>query len=105
MSLFCLCLGALAVLVALLDLVAYPILKSIGWSLTGDLQRFTSGDGWLRYFVSTVLDLPILFSDARELSFGTRASFVVYLFDAIFILASAYPLLMLFARKGVLRSS
>lgn len=104
-SLFCLSLVGLAVLVALLELVAYPILKSIGCSLTGDLQRFTCGDGWLRHFVSTVLNLPMLFSDARELSFGTRASFVVYLFDAIFILALAYPLLILFARKGVRRSS
>lgn len=105
LSLFCLCLVGLAVLVALLELVAYPILKSIGCSLAGDQQRFTCGDGWLRHVVSTVLNLPIRFSDARELSFGARASFVVYLFDAIFILALAYPLLILFARKGVRRSS
>jgi hypothetical protein len=108
-SLLCLCIVGVAVVVAPLELVAYPILKSIGCSLTEGRQSFACGDGWVGHFISPVLNLPILFSDARELTFGARASFgrgfTVYLFDAIFILALAYPLLILFARQGGRRSS
>lgn len=108
-SLLCLSVVGVAVVVAPLELVAYPILKSIGCSLTEEQQSFTCGDGWVGHFSSTVLNLPILFSDAREFTFGARASFgrefTIYLFDAIFILALAYPLLVLFARKGGRRSS
>jgi hypothetical protein len=107
-SLLCLCIVGVAVVVAPLELVAYPMLKSIGCSLTEGQQSFTCGDGWVGHFISTVLNLPILFSDAREFTFGARTSFgrgfKVYLFDAIFILALAYPLLILFARKGSRRS-
>lgn len=103
-SLLCLCIVGIAVVVAPLELVAYPILKSIGCSLTQEQQSFTCGGGWVGRIISTVLNLPMLFSDAREFTFGARGSFgpglTVYLFDAIFILAAAYPLLMLFARKG-----
>lgn len=108
-SLLCLCIVGAAVVVAPLELVAYPILKSIGCSLTEGRQSFTCGGGWVGHFISTVLNLPILFSDAREFTFGAGAPFgrglAVYLFDAIFILALAYPLLILFARKGGHRSS
>ena len=108
-SLLCLCIVGVAIVTAPLALVAYPVLKAIGCSLTEGQQSFTCGDGWVNQFFSTVLNLPILFSDARELTFATRASlgrgFTVYLFDAIFILALAYPLLILFARKGGRRSS
>ncbi|TQF35311.1 hypothetical protein UNPF46_25275 [Bradyrhizobium sp. UNPF46] len=107
-SLLCLCIVGVAVVVAPLELVAYPILKSIGCSLTEERQGFTCGDGWIGLSISTVLNLPILFSDAREFTFGERAfgrSFTIYLFDAIFILALAYPLLILFARRGSRRSS
>jgi hypothetical protein len=108
-SLLCLCIVGVAVIVAPLELVAYPILKSIGCSLTEEQQSFTCGDGWVGRFISTVLNLPIMFSDAREFTFGARAAFgrgfTVYFFDAIFILALAYPLLMLFARKGGGRTS
>lgn len=51
-----------------------------------------------------LLHLPIMFSNAREFTFAASASFGrgrrAYLFDAIFILAMAYPLLMLFAEGG-----
>ncbi|MFK4518750.1 hypothetical protein ABIF20_006115 [Bradyrhizobium japonicum] len=108
-SLLCLCIVGVAVVVAPLELVAYPILKSIGCSLSEEQQSFTCGGGWVGHFISTVLNLPILFSDAREFTFGAGASFgrglAVYLFDAIFVLALAYPLLILFARKGGRRSS
>ncbi|RXG86521.1 hypothetical protein EAS62_37410 [Bradyrhizobium zhanjiangense] len=59
--------------------------------------------------MSVVLNLPIMFSNAREFTFGASVSSVrgitVYLFDAIFILALAYPLLIMFARKGRGRSN
>lgn len=107
-SLLCLCIVGVAVVVAPLELVAYPILKSIGCSLTEETQGFTCGNGWIGHSISTVLNLPILFSDAREFTFGARAfgrGVTIYLFDAIFILALAYPLLILFAPKGSRRSS
>ena len=108
--LICLCILGFAVIVALLELVAYPILlKLTGCSWTEGLQSFTCGDGWVGHFISTVLNLPILFSDAREFTFAARTSFgrgfTIYLFDAIFTLALAYPLLILFSRKGGRRSS
>ena len=84
-SLLCLCIVGVAVVVGPLELVAYPTLKSFGCSLT-EGQGFTCGDGWVGRFISTVLNLPIRFSDAREFTFGARASFgrglAVYLFDA-----------------------
>lgn len=108
-SLLCLCIVGVSLVVGPLELLAYPILKSIGCSLTEGQESFACGDGWGGRFISTVLNLPILFSDAREFTFRARASFgrglVVYLFDAIFILALAYPLLIIFARKGSRRSS
>ena len=108
-SLLCLCIVGVAVVLAPLELVAYPTLRSIGCSLTEGQQSFTCGDDWVSYFTSTVLNLPILSSDAREFTFGARASFgrgfTVYLFDAIFFLALACPLLMLFARKDGRRIS
>lgn len=108
-SLFCLCTVGVAVVIAPLELVAYPILKSIGRSLSEEQQGFTSVGGWVGDVASTVLNLPIRFSDAREFTFGIHGAFgrgrTVYLLDAIFILALAYPLLILFARKGSGRSS
>lgn len=108
-SLLCICILGAAVIVVPLELVAFPILKSIGCDLTKDWQSFTCGDGWVGHVISTVLNLPIRFLETRELTFGARASsgrgFTVYLFDAIFILALAYPLLILFAQKSDRRSS
>ncbi|MET4255575.1 hypothetical protein ABIC09_000503 [Bradyrhizobium sp. S3.12.5] len=105
----CLCIVGVAVVVAPLELVAYPMLKSIGCGLNEGRQSFACEDGWGGHVISTVLNLPISFSDAREFTFRPRASFGrgfgVYLFDAIFILALAYPLLILFARNGGRRSS
>jgi hypothetical protein len=103
-SLLCLCIVGVAVVVVPLELVAYPILQSIGCGWSDAQQRFACAGGWLGDFMSTVLNLPIMFSNAREFTFDASASFergiTVYLFDAIFFLALAYPLLILFARKG-----
>lgn len=107
-SLLCLCIVGVAVVIVPLELVAYPVLKSIGCGWSEGPQRFACAGGWLGDFMSTVLNLPIMFSNAREFTFAS-ASFgrgiTVYLFDAIFALALAYPLLILFARKGGGRSN
>lgn len=108
LSLLCLCIVGVAVVVAPLELFAYPVVKSIGCSWTEWQQSFTCGDGWIGHSISAVLNLPILFSDAREFTFWPSApygrAFTVYLFDAIFILALTYPLLILFTRHGNRRS-
>ena len=108
-SLLCLCIVGVAVVVAPLELVFYPFLRSIGCSLSDGQQGFICDGGWIGGFTSTVLNLPILFTDAREFTFGPQAlsgrGVAVYLFDAIFILALAYPLLILFAGKGSRRGS
>ena len=111
--LICLCILGFAVIVALLELVAYPILlKSTGCSWTEGLKSFTCGDGWVGHSIAIVLNLPILFSYAQTFTlFGASAPFsreftlLLYLFDVIFALALTYPLLNLFARKSGRRSS
>ena len=111
--LICLCILGFAVIVALLELVAYPILlKSTGCSWTEGLQSFTCGDGWVGHSIAIVLNLPILFSYAQTFTlFGASSPFsreftlLLYLFDVIFALALTYPLLILFARKSGRRSS
>lgn len=93
---------------ALLELVAYPLLsKSTGCSLTEGPRGFTCGAGWIGNSTAVVLNLPILFSYAQTFTlFGASAPFswdftlLLYLFDLIFTLALAYPLLMLFAAKS-----
>lgn len=64
----------------------------------GETTKLHLRTGWVGHFISTVLNLPILFSDAREFTLGAGASFgrgsAVYLFAAIFILALACPLLI-----------
>ena len=108
-GLLCSYIVGIAVVIAPLELAAYPMLKSIGCSLTEEQQSFTCGNGWVGLLISIVLNLPILFSDAREFSFGARASYgrdcTIYLFDAIFVLALAYLLTTLFAPKAGRRSS
>ncbi|MEH2484883.1 hypothetical protein V1280_000822 [Bradyrhizobium sp. AZCC 2230] len=106
--LICLCILGLAVIMALLELVAHPILlKSTGCSWTEGPQGFICADGWVGRTLELVLNLPILFSYAQEFTlFGASAPFsrdfmiLLYLFDVIFTLAMAYPLLILFAPKG-----
>ena len=111
--LICLCILGVAVIVSLLELVAYPILlKSTGCSSPEVLGSFTCGDGWVGHSIAIVLNLPALFSYAQTFTlFGASAPFsreftlLLYLFDVIFILALTYPLLILFASKSRRRSS
>ncbi len=57
-----------------LELAAFPTLKSIGCDLTKDWQSFTCKDGWIGHVISTILNLPIRFLEARELTFWARVS-------------------------------
>jgi putative flippase GtrA len=98
---------------ALLELAAYPIiLKATGCSSTEVLFSFTCGEGWVGHSIAIVLNLPALFSYAREFTFSAASAplsreyvRLLYLFDVIFILALTYPLLLLFGRKSDRRSS
>ena len=111
--LICLCILGVAVIVAPLELVAYPILlKSTGCSWNAGLQWFTCGDGWVDHLMAIVLNLPLLFLLAREFTFfGASAPIsrefmlLLYMFDVILIFALTYPLLLLFSRKSGRRSS
>ena len=106
--LICFCILGVAVIVVPLELAAYPmILKATGCRLTEVLPGFTCGDGWVGHSIAIVLNLPLLFSYAREFTFfGASAPisrqfmFLLYLFDVILILALTYPLLLLFSRKS-----
>jgi hypothetical protein len=67
--LICLCILGVAVIVALLELVANPILlKSTGCSFSTQIL-FTCRDGWVGHSMAIVLNLPILFSYAQSYSF------------------------------------
>jgi hypothetical protein len=111
--LICFCILGVAVIMAPLELAAYPIIsKATGCSWTEVLQSFTCGDGWGDHSIAIVLNLPLLFSYAREFTFfGASAPIsrefmlLIYLFDVILILALTYPLLLLFSRKSGRRSS
>jgi hypothetical protein len=111
--LICLCIFGVAVSAAILELVAYPVLlKSTGCSSRDVLGFFSCGDGWVGQSIAIVLNLPALFSYAQTFTlsgarspFGREFTILLYLFDVIFTLALAYPLLILFARKSGRRSS
>jgi hypothetical protein len=112
-SLICFCILGVAVITAPLELAAYPIIsKATGCSWTEVMQSFACGDGWVGHSIATVLNLPMLFSSAREFTFSAASAslsreyvLLLYLFDVIFILALTYPLLLLFTRKSGRRSS
>jgi hypothetical protein len=97
--LICLCILGVAVIVALLELAAYPmILKSTGCRSTEVLFSFTCGGGWGGRSIALVLNLPSLFSSAGEFTFSVAGAslsreylLLLYLFDAIFTLALVYP--------------
>lgn len=111
--LLCLCILGLAVVITLVELVAYPVLlKSTGCSWTDGPQGFTCREGWIGSSTAIVLNLPILFSYAQTFTlFGASApfslgfTFLLYLFDGIFTLALSCPLLILFGPKSGRRRS
>jgi hypothetical protein len=111
--LICFCILGAAIIMESLELVAYPlVLKATGCSSAEVLFSFTCGDGWGGHLIALVLNLPMLFSSAREFTFSAASASLsreyllsLYLFDVIFTLALTYPLLLLFSRKSGRRSS
>ena len=103
----CLCIVGAAVAMAPFELAAYPaIVKATGCHSTGVPFSFTCGDGWVARSMALILNLPMLFSSAREFTFSATSArlswqymSMLYLFDVIFVLALVYPLLLLFGRK------
>src|SRR5665647_508453 len=89
--LICFCILGAAVIVALLEVAAYPIiLNATGCSSTEVLFSFTCGDGWVGHSIAMVLNLPLLFDYARTVTlFGASAPIgrefmlLLYLFDGI----------------------
>jgi hypothetical protein len=64
--LICFCILGVAVILAPVELAAYPtILKATGCKLTEVLPGFTCGDGWVGRSIAIVLNLPWL-SPTRE---------------------------------------
>ena len=107
--LICLCVVGAAVVMAFLELAVYStILGTTGCRSAEVLFSFTCGDSWAGQSIALALNLPSLFSSAPEFTFSTAGAslsrgylLLLYLFDAIFILALTYPLLLLFGRKKV----
>jgi hypothetical protein len=107
--LICLCIVGAAVVMAFLELAAYStILTATGCRSAEVLFSFTCGDGWIGQSIALVLNLPSLFSSAPEFTFSPAGAslsrgylVLLYLFDAILVLALTYPLLLLFGRKKV----
>jgi hypothetical protein len=111
-ALICFCILGLAAIVAILELLALPtLLKATGCGCcTEILPTLTCGVGWVNRSIEIVLNLPFLFFYALVFSYERAFSpitsppsrefmLLLYLFDAILILALTYLLLILFARK------
>ena len=105
--LICCCILATVVVVAFVEIAAYHAIADMTGCNLGQLW-FACGDGWGGRLIAPVLNLPALFSYAREFTFAPlggsqmRREFMLslYLCDLVFALALTYPLLLLFSRKG-----
>jgi hypothetical protein len=106
----CFCILAFAVVVAILELAALPILDAAGCHSTEILPSFACGEGWVRRSIEIVLNLPVLFIYAALFAFaknsppGREFMLLLYAFDAILVLALIHPLLLLAQRLGKGRS-
>lgn len=108
LCLICLCILGAAVIIELLELAAYSsILNATGCRSAEVSFSFACADGWVGRSIALVLNLPMLFSSAREFTFSAAGAplspqymSLLYLFDVIFVLGLAYPLLLLFGRTG-----
>jgi hypothetical protein len=109
--LICFCILGIAVVVAILELAALPILlEATGCHLTEVLPSPACGkewasEGWARRLVEIVLNLPFLFFYALAFTFSKAGQpkefmLLLYFFDAILFLALMYPLSFFFARKS-----
>jgi hypothetical protein len=107
LCLICFCILGIALIVAILEVAALPIiLTATGCQANFEiLPNFTCGDGLVRRSIETVLNLPLLFVYAPAFTFFLTAPpsrdfrLLLYLFDVILVLALTYPLLFLLARK------
>jgi hypothetical protein len=110
--LICFCILGIAVVGAILEFAAVPILlEATGCHLTEVLPSPACGEdwaseGWARRSIEIVLNLPFLFFYALAFAFSKSEppnkefAFLLYSFDAILFFALIYPLLFFFARKS-----
>jgi len=110
--LICFCILGIAVVVAILEFAALPILlEATGCHLTEVLPspacgKEWAGEGWAQRSVEIVLSLPFLFFYALAFTFSKGGPpdkefmLLLYFFDTILFLALIYPLLFFFARKS-----
>jgi hypothetical protein len=113
LCLICVCVLGIAVVVAILEVVALPIiLAATGCQSNFEiLPNFTCGEGVVRRSIETILNLPLVFVYAPAFTFFLTAPparnfrLLLYFFDVILILALTYPLLFLLARKRTKDSS
>jgi hypothetical protein len=110
--LICFCILGVAVIVAILEFAALPILlEATGCHSTEVLPSLAcgegwGGEGWARRSIEIVLNLPLLFFYALAFTFSKGGPpskefmLLLYLFDAILFLALIYPLLFFLARKS-----
>jgi hypothetical protein len=109
LCLICFCILGIALIVAILELAALPVLlKATGCQANFEiLPNFTCGDGLVRRSIEIVINLPLLFVYAPAFTlFATLAPpspefrLLLYFVDVILALALTYPLLFLLARRS-----
>ncbi len=107
MCLICFYILGIAVIVAVLERAALPILlEAAGCHWTEVLPSLTCGEGWARRSIEIILNLPLLFFYAAAFAFfgnmppSIKFRLLLFLFDLILILALIYPLLFVLARKS-----
>lgn len=109
LCLVCFCVLGAALIVAILEVATLPIvLNATGCQANFEiLPNFTCGHGLVPRLIEIVLNLPLLFVFAPAFTlFGIIASrppgfrLLLFLFDAILVLALTYPLLFFLARRS-----
>jgi hypothetical protein len=112
LCLICFCVLAFAVVVAILELAALPILNATGLldatgcHSTEILPSFACGEGWVRRSMEIVLNLPVIFIYAALFTFAKNSPpsrefmLLLYAFDAILVLGLVHPLLLFAQRRG-----
>jgi hypothetical protein len=104
--LICFCILGIAVVLAMLEFVAFPtLLKATGCSVTDILPSLACGEGWVRRLMEIVLNLPFLFFYAVAFTFTKTGAparefmLLPYVFDTILVLALIYPPLFFLTRS------
>ncbi|MEH2569801.1 hypothetical protein V1289_009428 [Bradyrhizobium sp. AZCC 2289] len=107
LCLICFCILGLALVVAILEVAALPVmLNATGCQSNFEiLPNFTCGPGLIRRSIEVVLNLPLIFVYAPAFTLfvahtpARNFMLLLYLFDVILIFALTYPLLLYFRRK------